>query len=1209
MDGSGPVFSDRRDIKLWKMLCSIESGVSDNNIQRMEAKLTRIIVDTRKKEGTENPWILCKILDLIDILPVNDKRQFILDALECCSPADCRPKIRGVSLLMEYQEYETASQILDSMKYRNNIAEWEYIRAMLYMKASDIGSAYEHLVRCYKADNGYGSVCTDLENIRPGEGWIHRGRMEYCRKGNPFRQTNDSEESPLRELALLYRDWYEGDRDTLQLVRSSVRYEQGDTDYILAAARFSSEAGDHESSVSDYLRLGGMGFSVSLELVREYMNAARYDDATELCLSLSKICEGDRRLNEIWIEALSHTDRKGEMSVLIDKYLSYDYADIDAYMMSADFLIRARMFADSTTVIMKLESTIPDDPEVQLLSSRNDFAVGNLPSALISINKAIRRHPDNIGYRLHRSKVLAGMGSFPKAMVDLDTVLAKDPENMDALSYKRDVLIRQEDYEGALDICNRIRETDPTNGNNTEITASVMQRLGRHDEALRTFRDAIGIHHDQKLFGQVLMQLVENGKYEDAISIISEYDDLYGDTKEPWILKGNAEYGLERFADACDSYDRALELDPSDPIVWHSKGMAAEMLGDLDRARASYDRAILLDLDNSDYWISKSIIDEKAGDLKGSMSALDHIISTHPDNPYALVRKAEILTKTGRYREATTMLSMASMADPGNADIKCALRDIHMRLGNTEMAIMFAKDAVRMRKDDEVRIALADIYVSEGRMEDAIRALSGSNSIQCMKFVRKAYHDNGDDKAEFQACKRILKVYPEDVETLIATAELYAAMGRQEEAAKMYERAKAAVPEGQEELEEKISESEANSAEEEVSVVISRDPEDAESLMELADRMMQANRYQEAESYMEKAIAVDPQSSLPYLKKAEMKIQLGLFRDALDIMSAAKEASIIRDPMFWKISGDAYRSLGSFPDALNEYMTAAQMDEDIPGIFRCIGEIQFEMDVPDQAKQSFFKAYEKDPRDTAVLNRLAFMYFDEGNLQESCRFATELLGIDPFNGPVLVLKCNILMITGDYGAVEATINDAKASDNVDRASVAEMDFIMSTIEAKRKKTKDLALMLLKASDQLSLSLGDPKTIASAGLTEKDAEEVLNYLSDIVPYGPIDVGDGRFERMEQLSYNALSAGADIDSSPVIPLQIAALRVGTADTDEAKELVSYIYAAMTCEVEAVRTPDAERALSETDETCTTVSSIMRAARVGVYTARIVQKIRSQ
>jgi tetratricopeptide (TPR) repeat protein len=64
---------------------------------------------------------------------------------------------------------------------------------------------------------------------------------------------------------------------------------------------------------------------------------------------------------------------------------------------------------------------------------------------------------------------------------------------------------------------------------------------------------------------------------------------------EGFYREGSNFLKLNRYSDALDSFNQAIELDPNQAKFWNKRGNALEKLGRNQEALASYDKAFLLD--------------------------------------------------------------------------------------------------------------------------------------------------------------------------------------------------------------------------------------------------------------------------------------------------------------------------------------------------------------------------------------------------------------------------------------------------------------------------------------------------------------------------------------------------------------------------------------------------------------------------------------
>ncbi|MDF1533086.1 MAG: tetratricopeptide repeat protein, partial [Methanosarcinaceae archaeon] len=79
-------------------------------------------------------------------------------------------------------------------------------------------------------------------------------------------------------------------------------------------------------------------------------------------------------------------------------------------------------------------------------------------------------------------------------------------------------------------------------------------------------------------------------------------DRLYPEKASNWSLKGHALYDLEKYEEAIEAFDRAIELDPKDAFNWNFKGNALYDLEKYEEAIKAFDKAIELDPEDAINW-------------------------------------------------------------------------------------------------------------------------------------------------------------------------------------------------------------------------------------------------------------------------------------------------------------------------------------------------------------------------------------------------------------------------------------------------------------------------------------------------------------------------------------------------------------------------------------------------------------------------------
>ena len=86
--------------------------------------------------------------------------------------------------------------------------------------------------------------------------------------------------------------------------------------------------------------------------------------------------------------------------------------------------------------------------------------------------------------------------------------------------------------------------------------------------------------------------LGELGKYADALESFDEAVKINPDYTKAWYHEGFVLYSMGRFIDGIDSFDVAISLNPNDANMYYARGFGQFNAGQYTDAIASYDRAI-----------------------------------------------------------------------------------------------------------------------------------------------------------------------------------------------------------------------------------------------------------------------------------------------------------------------------------------------------------------------------------------------------------------------------------------------------------------------------------------------------------------------------------------------------------------------------------------------------------------------------------------
>jgi len=128
------------------------------------------------------------------------------------------------------------------------------------------------------------------------------------------------------------------------------------------------------------------------------------------------------------------------------------------------------------------------------------------------------------------------------------------------------------------------------------VRARWLAREGRLSEAEAAYRDALTTYPDLKpAWAEYFELLRSQRRAADALRLAFGARTQFGEAAFALALEGAALIELDRFREALEVLEHAVEADPDLAVVWHELGFAAYRLGDPNRALLALDRAFALE--------------------------------------------------------------------------------------------------------------------------------------------------------------------------------------------------------------------------------------------------------------------------------------------------------------------------------------------------------------------------------------------------------------------------------------------------------------------------------------------------------------------------------------------------------------------------------------------------------------------------------------
>lgn len=315
--------------------------------------------------------------------------------------------------------------------------------------------------------------------------------------------------------------------------------------------------------------------------------------------------------------------------------------------------------------------------------------LGRHDEAVISLERAVNRLPDDQKLRLTYARLLVDVKQYEKARVEFER-LHKDSPNDDELLYTLGLLsLESERLDDAEKYLTKLVEMGKREG-------EAQYYLGRINERRKQFDDAIDwykqVHDGQYQFDarlRIADMLGQAGRFEEAHDYLKSM--LKGSQSNAslvriYLAEGDLLRSVMRYQEAMEVYDTALEIVPGNNDLLYARALTAERVGRID----------ILETD------------------------LKTILKTQPDNAHALNALGFTLAdQTDRYQEAYEYIKRAVDIMPEDPAIIDSFGWVNYRLGNYEEAIRLLRRALSRYQDSEIAAHLGEVLWVSGKKNEA----------------------------------------------------------------------------------------------------------------------------------------------------------------------------------------------------------------------------------------------------------------------------------------------------------------------------------------------------------------------------------------------------------------------------------------------------------------------------------------------------------
>lgn len=304
--------------------------------------------------------------------------------------------------------------------------------------------------------------------------------------------------------------------------------------------------------------------------------------------------------------------------------------------------------------------------------------------------------------------------------------------------------------EGAMDVSAALAEIRALRQGGQ--VSKALERCRRH---LRTNPRAVDL-----LLTLARLQFDQDNPH-DAIRALDNAAGIAPDRIDVWVALGDGCLAARRFQNAANAYRRALSLDPALPELAARLGAALQSAGRIEEAVSCYRTALERSPESALLHYNLGTALKLLHRFDDAVVAYQEAVRLAPANPELKVRLGNLLVETSRFEQAIEPLENALASLPQSAQgFVCHL------------------------------LAYANKKLGQGQasVESARRLVALTNAaVPALMHLSAAYLTLGDAEQALAVCERALEREPASRQLLSDKAIALTALGRFEEASRLYD--------------------------------------------------------------------------------------------------------------------------------------------------------------------------------------------------------------------------------------------------------------------------------------------------------------------------------------------------------------------------------------------------------------------------------------
>ncbi len=266
--------------------------------------------------------------------------------------------------------------------------------------------------------------------------------------------------------------------------------------------------------------------------------------------------------------------------------------------------------------------------------------------------------------------------------------------------------------------------------NSLKKAVSLNPYQAQYKMAIARYHLGEALNESLKPADQISEQALSNNVYS-AINFAKEATELSPNRVATWQTLGMVYQQIQGLAAGANkwgilSFERALELEPNNPVLYTELGKFYFFEGENDKAKDLFATAKELRLEYAEASLYLALAREVEDDIEGAIRIMEETVSFYPHNIEAIFQLGRFYLNNNQIDEAIAQLEWAVQIFPGHSNSLYSLGVAYQRKGNKEQAIKYFEKVLELnpgndhviQRIQELKQAIAEEDDMEEGMEE-----------------------------------------------------------------------------------------------------------------------------------------------------------------------------------------------------------------------------------------------------------------------------------------------------------------------------------------------------------------------------------------------------------------------------------------------------------------------------------------------------------